>query len=141
MRILFVEDLSPYSKSLTDFFGESGHNSDIAIDISRAMDFLDTNTYDILIVDMNMRTTGLTGDQKILTKTGLGTGWIWLRDIIYPKYPNLKDRTVILTAYTRDIEEKLTNLYNEIINNKIPFLSKSLSFKTILSETERRHHN
>jgi hypothetical protein len=52
-----------------------------------------------MIADLNMAPDGLTDNQKVQTNNGMFTGWIWLRDEVYPEYPKLRSATIIYSEY------------------------------------------
>jgi len=73
--------------------------------------------FDLFVLDLNVRTLGLTKDQAQRTKNGLFTGWIALREIILHRTPEASIvifsgwckalETYILSKESTDEEKKL----------------------------------
>lgn len=106
MRILLVEDVGRLANTVADQLRGKGHDVDIASTVSRAKGYIQRGpSYDCLIVDFNMPSTGLSLAQAEQTFNGLFTGWIWLRDEVLLKSPEMAARTIVYSAYLRDFEE------------------------------------
>ncbi len=78
-----------------------------AFQISDAMDLFEyhKDTIDWLIVDLNVPCTGLTREETDASERNLITGWIWLKNYVYPKHPQFKKRTIIFSAHIKEMEE------------------------------------
>lgn len=107
MRILLVEDVGRVANTIVHQIEKEGHTVDLGFSVSRANGYLKENAYDCLIVDFNMPTTGLTSEQAEQSYNGLFTGWIWLREQVFPKYPKLRRRTVVFSAYLNEFKGKM----------------------------------
>ena len=63
MKILLVEDQSSYANTLGDILEGKGHEVTRAVDPSRANGILSENEFGLIVVDLNMRTIGLTKEE------------------------------------------------------------------------------
>jgi len=50
---------------------------------------------------------GLSGQERVETKGGLFTGWVWLRNYVLAKDASMKGRTIILSSYWDQLARKL----------------------------------
>lgn len=111
MRILLLEDVGRVASTIVHQLEKEGHDVDLGFSVSRANGYLgenkNKNDYDCLIVDFNMPTTGLTREQAEQSYNGLFTGWIWLRDEVFPKCPELRQRTIVFSAYLNEFKGKM----------------------------------
>jgi CheY-like chemotaxis protein len=134
MKILLVEDQSSYATTLAGILEGKGHEVTRAVDPSRADGILSENDFGLIVVDLNMRTIGLTKEEIRQTANGLGTGWIWLiryvlEDESRQKY---RDKVVICSSYTEDFQKVLPIEYGEIRKRKIPFIKRENAQKELL---------
>ena len=106
MRILYLEDSGDDTNKILDLLVSHGYQVDTAYSIYEARDFISKNTYDCLIIDINLSPDGLTIEQKKNIKGGVLTGWVWFQDEIMKKNNPLSEKAIIFSDYT----EKLKSL-------------------------------
>lgn len=115
MEILILEDRGSVAFYMKEALEQQGHTVYSAYNIYDARSCLDNAWISCLIVDLNMPPVGLTEEQAAQTNYGTFTGWLWLRDEVYPRYPGLRPRTILYSEYLTDFhmmmpEEDLTGV-------------------------------
>jgi hypothetical protein len=105
MNILVLEDRGSVAQYMIVKLTEMGHTILDAYSIPDAQSILDSEKIDYFIVDLNMSPEGLTEEETSNTKDGLLSGWVWLCNYAYKKYPSYKNRTIILSEYSTSLEE------------------------------------
>jgi CheY-like chemotaxis protein len=109
MNILFLENSGSIAYPIEDALQTKGHNVFIAISISAAKSYWEKERekLDCIIADINMEPFGLKEEEVKQTAGGLLSGWIWLKNYVFPEREDMKKRTIILTAYSREFREKV----------------------------------
>ena len=107
MKILWLEDRGNALFYPMEVVRSAGHTVLHAFNIYDANGIL-RGDVDALIVDLNIDTAGLKDSQKLEVENGLFAGWIWLRDTVFPRRPDLKPRTILFTEYFGALREKVT---------------------------------
>jgi hypothetical protein len=107
MNILVLEDRGIVSYYLQEFLEDKGHQIYHAFNINDANSYLVEHEDDIgcIITDLNMSSVGLTDIEINQTHAGLFSGWIWLREYVFNKYPKMKLRTIIYSDYLEDLQK------------------------------------
>ena len=126
MHILLVEDSSRFSDTLSKVLEMSGNTVRTTVNISRAYGYLSLEEFDCLIVDLNMRTTGLSSDQIEMTVNGLCTGWIWLKNHVFskPEYEKYINKTIIVTSYLDEFIQLAPQEAKTVEEMKIPVIPR-----------------
>jgi len=107
MNVLLLEDRGDASYFLNEHLEQKGHKVFPAQNVSRAKTFWKTKDIDCIIADLNMAPLGLSASEVEQTENGLFTGWVWLKNYVFPGNEAMKRRTIILTAYIRDFRARL----------------------------------
>jgi CheY-like chemotaxis protein len=139
MKILIVEDSSAFARTLEKILQELKHQVYRATDVSRAMGFIRSYKFDCIILDLNIRVTGLTSAQIKKTSNGLGTGWIWLKEkVLYSDIEiDYKNKTIICSAYQDEFKAKMPIEFEEILEIGIPFVRREDAPGEILEYLEK----
>jgi len=105
MNILLLEDKGVVAYPLKESLERDNHKVFLAPNISRAKAYWRTEKerLDCIIVDLNMDPEGLKPEEKEQTANGLLTGWIWLRYYVLAENELMKRRSIILTAYMKEL--------------------------------------
>lgn len=105
MKILIVEDRGSVAIQMKHVLEQRGHEVLKAVSINDAQSFWEAGSIDCLIVDLNMSPVGLEPAEIKETKSGLLTGWVWLKQRVYSDNPAMKQCTIIYTEYLDSLEE------------------------------------
>jgi len=110
MKILVLEDRGSVISQVAATLRDRDHLVSDVLSINDAKEEWDNhkNEIDCLIVDLNMRNDGLTEEEASMTKGGLLTGWVWLKNYVYKDRPDLKTRTIIYTEYLDELRAKVS---------------------------------
>lgn len=103
MNILFLEDRGPAAYYIKESLEKQGHTIFLAPSVLHAKAYWDAEKIDCIIADLNMPPTGLTPEEIEETHGGLLTGWIWLQNYVFLEKPTMRYRTVILSAYIKEL--------------------------------------
>jgi hypothetical protein len=108
MNILLLEDRGSVSYYLIDFLSSEGHRVFQALSINDAKSVYNKHgkEIDCIITDLNMSSMGLTEEQAIQTCAGLLSGWIWVKEYVFPSHPEMRKRTAIYSDYLANLKEK-----------------------------------
>jgi hypothetical protein len=136
MRILYVEDSSPFRNTVESRLVDNGHIVESAATISRANGCLSLHEFDCLIVDLNMQTLGLSPEQIEYSDSGLCTGWIWLREQVFKDGYNksYESCVIICSAYLKDVKP---DIITEIENIGILCINKSDGIDALIKEIKK----
>ena len=107
MRILMLEDASMFARSTATSLEKAGHIVKRVTTVSEANGYKVGEEFDCLIVDLNMKSIGLQPELVARTQHGLFTGWVWLRDVVFPHWPQMRSRSIVYTAYYAEFRERL----------------------------------
>jgi len=109
MNILVVEDRGAVSFYLAEALQAEGHVVLEAYNTNDAQahwDNRETTPIDCMIVDLQIPQDGLTEAEKEESRSGLLTGWLWLRGHVLPYVPEeYGSRVIICSDYLRDLME------------------------------------
>ena len=103
MKILLLEDRGSVSYYMAEALRMNEHEVHDAYNINDAQSEWETDEIDCVIVDLNLDPTGLSQKEIEETRGGLLSGWIWLRDHVLQKNPEMRQRTVIYSEYVSDL--------------------------------------
>jgi hypothetical protein len=106
MNVLFFEDKGTVSYYTKDALEKEGYKIFDAGSINEANSYFKEESIDALLIDLNMNPEGLTEEQKMETEGGLFTGWIWVKNYVYPSRPDLRKKTIILSEYIHEFKER-----------------------------------
>jgi two-component system OmpR family response regulator len=99
MRILVVEDDAVLQAVLTRSLSDAGHRVDVAADIEQARHFGRVQTYDAILLDLNLPLSGA-------PLSGMGNGLTWLREL---RAQCNRTPVMVLTARNRT-DERIVGL-------------------------------
>jgi CheY-like chemotaxis protein len=133
MKILLVEDTGSAAYPLTEYLEQRGHEVLLVNNVVGAGSKLKSEKPDCLVVDLNMEPRGLEPAEIKKTQGGLFTGWVWLKNHVFPENEDMRKRTIVLTAYEKKFKENIPsgeragvkvvsknpgqgNIYEEILN-------------------------
>lgn len=107
MNVLLLEDRGVVAYYLSETLEDEGHTVFVARTVSKAKTIWENEKENIgcVIVDFNMETVGLTDDEIKKTQGGLFTGWEWLKNYVFSDKPEMRKKTIILSAYIKDFRE------------------------------------
>lgn len=105
MNILLLEDRGVVAYPLKESLEKNNHTVFLAPNISRAKAYWREKKADCIIADLNMPPDGLDEGEAEQTAGGLLTGWIWLRNYVFAEEESMKKRTIILTAYMKELTD------------------------------------
>jgi CheY-like chemotaxis protein len=103
MNILLLEDRGAVAIPLTEKLENLGHTVFIAQNIPKAKSFFRTEEIHCIITDLNLPPKGLKDEEKKQTGNGILSGWIWLKNYVFPENEPIKKSTIILTAYPDEL--------------------------------------
>lgn len=112
MLIMLVEDRGSVSQYLTDVLEEEDHEVIHARSILVAKDLFKKHKVelDLIIVDLHMKTEGLTDDEKEKSFDGRLSGWFWLKRIVIDDKKFVHEKKLIIytdySAYLRENVDK-----------------------------------
>jgi CheY-like chemotaxis protein len=106
MNILLFEDTGSAAYPLIEYLEKHGHEVFLTGNVIGANSILKSKKPDCLIVDLNMEPDGLKPAEIKETQVGLFTGWVWLKNYVFPQDEAMRKRTIVLTAYEKDFKEK-----------------------------------
>jgi CheY-like chemotaxis protein len=111
MNILFLEDRGSIAYPIEDALQEKGHHVFLATNIPAAKSYWEEKKgeLDCIVADINMEPYGLEKGEFKQTAGGLLSGWIWLKYYVFPEREDMKERTIIITAYARNFKEKVSS--------------------------------
>lgn len=108
INVLFLEDEASAYYYLVEDLEEEGFNIYIATNVSRAKTLWEETRIDFIIADLNMPPRGLNDKGEIEeTSDARLTGWVYLKKYVYSKKPEMKERTIILTAYMEELKRRV----------------------------------
>jgi len=107
MNILVLEDRGDVSYFLNEHLGKKGHTVFLAQNVSRAKTFWKNKDIDCIIADLNMPHIGLTATEQEQTEHGLFTGWVWLKNYVFPEDHTIIRRTIILSSFMKEFKARL----------------------------------
>ena len=143
MNILLLEDRGSILDEITQYLRDCGHNVFGCCGIYEADYAWEGQKVDCVIVDLAMRTEGLTLDEQAQSHKGYFTGWVWLASRVL-KRPDFPGRSIVFSAFIdsfidSDLGKNAVNKYGR----EILFLSKGESdwqsrLKEKLNEINRK---
>lgn len=110
INVLFLEDEAAAYYYLAEYLEEEGFNIYIATNVSRARTLWENKRIDFIIADLNMPPRGLDDTGIAETYSGKLTGWVYLDKYVYSEKPEMKERTIILSAYLEELKEKISEM-------------------------------
>lgn len=113
MNILFLED-SGSGEATKRSLEDAGHTVFLAIEVADADSYLQSDSIDCLVVDLEMSAMGLTDAAFADIGSCRFTGWAWLKHHAFPCRPDLRQRTVFHTAFLAELISYLGARHNEI---------------------------
>ena len=123
-NILIIEDNYVSSADIAGVLRDGGYEVKAADGIAEADELLtnwNDNSFDCLIIDLNMNNTHLPDDLKDKTLGGVLTGWIWLYNVakpIFESYPDTEiPKIIIYSVFAEDLNKRM-NSVREKMNNK-----------------------
>jgi CheY-like chemotaxis protein len=105
MNILFLEDRGSVSFYLKQNLENFGYSVFEASSIPEANSIWEEVKIDCLIVDLNLTPDGLTEEEIDMTHNGILTGWVWLKQYIFPEQPSIRKKTIILSEYLSELDK------------------------------------
>lgn len=120
MNILYLEDRASISEPLNYKLVQEGHTVYRAHQIEDAMEYFKEEKIDFLIIDLRVIPTCFNAEQLNRSKMGQIAGWVFLEDFVFPKKPELKNRTIIYSEHIGALSSNVIKTYRDI-----SFLSKS----------------
>jgi CheY-like chemotaxis protein len=108
MKILIVEDRGAVAIPMRDVLAKEGHDVTAIYSTLAAEERIANEGVDCLIVDLNMPANGLSVVERQSTVGAVLTGWIWLRERVFSKRPELKDKTIIYSEYMDSLEKNVS---------------------------------
>jgi len=111
MNILFLEDRGETAYFVKKWLDEgSGHHVLAANNLNDAQDHWnkrDQVPVHCIILDCQTPMRGLTDEQKARAEGGTLSGWVWLRDNVLADAPEMRQRTIIYSAFVDVLEVKV----------------------------------
>lgn len=97
-KVLLLEDTAFMFDSLKEKLEENHYEVVDAYQVSDAMGYFKHDEIDFLIVDLYVPPTGLPEKGLNMSEGGKLAGWIWLRNHVFPEYPDWKNKVIIYAA-------------------------------------------
>jgi len=110
MNILFLEDRGADAYFTKTALEAEGHYVLQAYNLHDAQDHWNRCKQvpvHCIILDCQTPMRGLTDEQKARAEGGTLSGWVWLRDNVLPSAPEMRQRTIIYSAYVDTLEDKV----------------------------------
>jgi len=99
-KILLLENKGEVSYYLEKDLSHKGNIVFEALDVLDALSIInDEKNIDCYILDLNLRSEGLTEEEEEQTKGGLITGWIWFKNYVLSSKPEDKNKCIIYSDY------------------------------------------
>ncbi len=108
MNILWFEDRGEAKQGFIEDL-KKNHNVFEAKTVRDARSYWEESKIELIIADLLISPTGLTQDEKTLTKGGKFTGWIWLKNYVFNTSPEMKQKTIIVSRYINDLKKTFPN--------------------------------
>ncbi len=111
MNILLLEDRGSASYYLKEALEGEGH---VVLEAYNPNDALDhwgnreKTPIHCMIIDLNVPPEGLTAAQRKESCAGLLTGWIWLRDHVFPDDNDMRRRVILYSVYLQDLRKHVS---------------------------------
>lgn len=138
MKILILEDRGSVFEPFREVLEDAGHEVLKALEVSEAKDLYWKNKdIDWFIIDLYVPPTGLQKDELPKTDGGLLSGWIWVKNYLLKDKPDIRNRIIIFSDYTKIFKEKVP--VDERLNLQI--FNKSLSSIKEVIEYIKEHSN
>ena len=99
MVVLILEDRGSVSLRLARSLESEGHRVLRAFSVAEANALREDAEVDCFVVDLNMSPEGLTIEEIEQTGDGIRTGWVWLKNYVFPGDETLRKRTIIYSAF------------------------------------------
>jgi hypothetical protein len=123
MSILILENEYPIAKQLKHNFDTQGHEAIVAYNIFQARDawLKERQEISYIIADLHMDPSGLTETERNETERGRYSGYIWLRNYVFsdPDFGNIRDFTIIMSAYTQGFGQAFPDLKDYILPDNV----------------------
>ena len=110
-KILIVEDNLMELERIHNTLKDGGYDGKRASGIAGAEELIKeepSQSFDCLIVDLNMDNTFLPDTLKPKTHGGSLTGWVWLYNVAKPILTN-NPKIIIYSAFAKELEEEIFN--------------------------------
>lgn len=106
MNVLILDDRYMVNTAIADVFNKNGYTTLQCSNVYEADEQLAQYHIDYFIVDLSMPTAGLSEDERIQTKGGMLTGWVWLISHVYDNKEDERIRaTVIFSEYLEEAKK------------------------------------
>lgn len=103
MNILVIEDRGSVSSYLEEALRSEGYKVFSAFNILDAQSFWENERIDCIIADTNMSPEGLGLEEIQESKSGLLSGWIWLKNHVFRECPQMRGRTIVYSDYLEQL--------------------------------------
>jgi CheY-like chemotaxis protein len=116
MKILIIDDDNRVAP-IADAISASGHETAFFYNLREAYDALkvDQEGYDAALLDLALDGRDLPEDymKQMVIKEGLLPGYVFFKEVMKNKYPELAERTIFITGYSDSAKKLAPEWHNE----------------------------
>ena len=109
MKVLLLEDAGSVYFELLEHLSEVHFVSEVlaAYQVSEAMDKFENEEPDFMIVDLNVSSSGLKREEVDASEGGRLSGWLWLKNYVFPQSEEWRDKVIIYSEYIRILKNNV----------------------------------
>jgi len=111
MNVLLLEDRGAASYYVVEWLKKEGHTVFDEFNVNDAQSRWEKRNevpIHCIILDLNLPTDGLRGEQREKSAGGLLSGWVWLHDVVLTEAPEMRQRTIIYSDYISTLKERVS---------------------------------